>query len=719
MTEHSSNSTALVKPEYLERLNAPQREAVEKTEGPLLVLAGAGTGKTRVLTSRVVHILNLGLARPFEILAVTFTNKAALEMKERIHLALGQSLEGGLWLGTFHSLGLKILRRYAEDVDLNPHFSILDPDDQIRLLKQLLKLNHIDEKKTPAKMVSIIISRWKDRAIRYDQVPISEQGVISNIYEQYQKRLHLLNAVDFGDLLLHCLTLFQKHPSILEQYQRQFRYIHVDEYQDTNIAQYMWVRLLSGHHKNLCCVGDDDQSIYGWRGAEVGNILKFEKDFPNTYVVKLEQNYRSTSHIIKTAAKLISHNKERLSKTLWTEQVDGEKVIIRATWDSDDEARFICTEIEDLTRKGVNLQDTAILVRAGFQTRSFEERFLRMGIPYKVIGGFRFYERQEIRDAIAYIRLIVQPDDGMAFERIINLPKRGIGGATIQKIHEISRLDNISVPKAAFLYAQNSATGQVKLNILNFFSNIARWRNMLENNTPHVDVIKLMLDESGYASMWANDQSTDAPGRLENLKELVSAIEEFDYLQGFLEHVSLVMENNQKKLEDQVTIMSLHAAKGLEYDYVYLSGWEEKLFPHSKSLDENGQEGLEEERRLGYVGISRAKKRAVITHTKQRKMYSGWNKCHPSRFLKELPLENITIYSANGVLQKDKSHLNDDFIPIESSYTSIGNDFALGDRIFHKTFGYGSITDKDGEYVVVQFDTGHIKQIIASFVEHA
>ncbi|MDP2193209.1 MAG: 3'-5' exonuclease, partial [Alphaproteobacteria bacterium] len=587
-----------------------------------------------------------------------FTNKAALEMKERIHTALGQTLEGGLWLGTFHALGLKILRRHAEDVNLNPNFSILDTDDQLRLIKQLIKLNHIDDKKYPPKMVAIIISRWKDRAVTHDRVPEHEKGVISALYEQYQQRLHLLNAVDFGDLILHCLTLFQKQPSVLEQYQRQFRYIHVDEYQDTNIAQYLWIRLLSGYHKNLCCVGDDDQSIYGWRGAEVGNILRFEKDFPNTHVVKLEQNYRSTSHIIQTAAKLIAHNQDRLSKTLWTEQEEGEKVIVRATWDSEDEARFICREIEGHIQQGVKLQDIAILVRAGFQTRGFEELFLRMGIAYKVIGGFRFYERQEIRDALAYIRLIVQPDDGMAFERIINLPKRGIGASTIQKIHEISRSENISLPKAAFLYSQHMAKGAIKLNLHSFFHNIARWRHLLENQMPHVEVVKLMLDESGYAAMWANDQSTEAPARLENLKELVSAIEEFDNLEGFLEHVSLVMENNQKKQEDQVTIMSLHAAKGLEYDYVYLSGWEEKLFPHAKSLDENGISGLEEERRLGYVGISRAKKRAVITHAKKRKMYSGWQDCQPSRFLDELPLEHIVHYNANGTLQNAYSMTN-------------------------------------------------------------
>ncbi|MBP9752702.1 MAG: UvrD-helicase domain-containing protein [Proteobacteria bacterium] len=696
-------------------LNPPQREAVHHTEGPLLVLAGAGTGKTRVLTARIAHILELGLARPFEILAVTFTNKASNEMKERVMHALGHTIDG-LWLGTFHSLGLKMLRRHGDEIGLRENFTILDQDDQLRLIKQLLKVNHIDEKQTAAKMVQVIINKWKDKGLTPENVPQYDRNVIWDIYQQYQDRMMILNAVDFGDLLLHCLTLFKKKPEILAKYQRQFRYIHVDEYQDTNVTQYLWLRLLCQVHENICCVGDDDQSIYGWRGAEVGNILKFEQDFPTAHVVKLEQNYRSTSNIIKTAAHLISKNKERLGKTLWTDKEEGEKILIRGTWDAEDEARFIGDEVEELERKKVSLREIAVLMRAGFQTREFEERFLQIGIPYKVVGGFRFYERLEIKDAIAYIRLILQPDDALAFERIVNLPKRGVGETTVQKMHSLARDENISLPKAAEIYANNIAKGQIRLSLLHFFKQLEKWRLILQTgDIPHVELVKSMLDESGYTTMWMEDKSPDSPGRLENLRELVSALESFDTLQGFLEHVSLVMDNHQNESIDQVTLMTLHAAKGLEYKFVFLSGWEEGLFPHSKAIEENGEAGIEEERRLGYVGISRAKERAVITYAKQRRIHGRYQNSQPSRFIKELPKEHIIKVSPTGA---EQTHLSNNSVV---TFTSTGksHNFDVKDRIFHEKFGYGTVLDLDVDYLTIQFDTGSVRQVLAAYVDFA
>lgn len=696
-------------------LNAPQNEAVLYTEGPLLVLAGAGTGKTRVLTSRVAHILYSGLARPFEILAVTFTNRAASEMRERITKVLGTGIDG-LWLGTFHSLGLRILRRFGEEIGLRDNFTIIDSDDQLRLIKQLLKINDVDDKQTPAKMIAILINRWKDKGLKVTQIPLHEHGIAKDIYEQYQERLMILNAVDFGDLLLHCLTIFQKNPSILEKYQKQFRYIHVDEYQDTNVTQYLWLRLLSQTYQNICCVGDDDQSIYGWRGAEVGNILRFEKDFPDSKIIRLEQNYRSTSNIIKTAAELIANNSERLGKTLWTEKEEGEKVIIRGVWDPEDEARYVGEEVENLHRQKISLKNIAILMRAGFQTREFEERFLQIAIPYKVIGGFRFYERQEIKDAIAYTRLLVQPDDALAFERIINIPKRGIGSSTIQNLHTLARENGVSLPKIAEHYGFHQAKGQVRTQLVQFFTNLERWRRILQNGEEHhVSVVKLMLDESGYTKMWMDDKSPDAQGRLENLKELVSAIEEFDTLQSFLEHVSLVMENSQNESIDQVTLMTLHAAKGLEYDYVFLCGWEEGLFPHAKSLDESGEAGLEEERRLGYVGISRAKKKAFITHAKQRRIYGRWQNSTPSRFLKELPDKHVIKISASG---QEKDFNGSAFRKSTLSNQKF-HDYEMNDRVFHEKFGYGKVIGVEEEYVTIDFDTGSTRQILSAYVDHA
>ena len=702
----------LIDADYLASLNPAQRTAALETEGPVLILAGAGTGKTRVLTTRLAYILQNNLAYPSQILAVTFTNKAAQEMRERISHLLGSPVDN-MWIGTFHSLAVRMLRPHAELVGLQRNFTILDSDDQLRLIKQILRAEGIDEQKNPPKLVLSIISRWKDRGLTPEKITSSEQTgshLLVDVYKQYQERLKILNAADFGDLLLHCLTLFKENPFVLEGYQQQMRYLLVDEYQDTNISQYLWLRLLAQQSQNLCCVGDDDQSIYGWRGAEIGNILKFEKDFPGAKIIRLEQNYRSTPQILGAASGLISKNSSRLGKTLWTNDKAGEKVLIRGTWDSVDEARFIGDEVETLQRQGSPLGSIAILVRASFQTREFEERFLKLGIPYRVIGGPRFYERLEIRDALAYLRLVIQPDDGLAFERIINTPRRGIGTTSIQNIHIIAREQGISLPRAALLFCETGAKGATRTAIHKFFEDIARWRRLLETES-HAEVTKIILDESGYTTMWREDKSADAPGRLENLKELVNAIEEFESIPGFLEHVSLVMENNKQSQEDLLSIMTLHSAKGLEFDVVFLPGWEEGLFPHQRALQESGNAGLEEERRLGYVGLSRARRRAIVTYCLQRKMYQGWQMAVPSRFIREIPTEHATLIQPNG---------NEvDARPSSYSYTpppAPAHTFKNGDRIFHQKFGYGEIIDIDFDRLEIEFEHTGTKKIAANFV---
>jgi len=703
-------------PDYLLGLNSVQRSAVEATEGPVLVLAGAGTGKTRVLTTRLAHILTTNLAYPGQILAVTFTNKAAQEMRERIAHLLGRSVEG-MWLGTFHSLCVRILRSHAEWVGLQPNFTILDTDDQLRLIKQILKAENIDDRQFPPRLILSVISRWKDRGLTHDRVKRGEHDLAAKIYEQYQDRLRVLNAVDFGDLLLLCLTLFKEKPEILASYQEKFQYILVDEYQDTNVAQYLWLRLLAQGSNNLCCVGDDDQSIYGWRGAEVGNILKFEKDFPGATIIRLEQNYRSTSSILGAASGLIAHNQGRLGKTLWTDdKTEGDPVLIRGTWDSEDEARFIGDQIEDLQRSGESLGKVAVLVRAGFQTREFEERFLKLGIPYRVVGGPRFYERMEIRDSLAYLRLLVQPDDGLAFERIVNVPKRGIGNTTVQAIHVLAREQGVSLSKAARYYAEAQEKGAARVALRRFFQDMDRWRSLLDIE-PHVEVAKIVLDESGYTTMWREDKSADAPGRLENLKELVRALSEFEYIPGFLEHVSLVMDNNQQAEQEVVSLMTLHAAKGLEFNTVFLAGWEEGLFPHPRSLQETGQSGLEEERRLGYVGISRARKKAIITYCLQRRMYHGWQPAIPSRFIKEIPAQYSVHITANGgeVSARQVPVTKSTFLEKPLTYHS----FQVSDRVFHQKFGYGEVMEIEGDKLEIEFDDAGSKKIIADFVTRA
>src|SRR6056297_1093084 len=633
---------------YLEDLNPAQREAVERLDGPVLMLAGAGTGKTKALTARIAHLINTGRARPDNVLAVTFTNKAAREMKTRVHRLLGQTVEGMPWLGTFHAICVKLLRRHAELAGLKSNFTILDTDDQVRLMKQLIAAADIDDKRWPARMLAGIIDGWKNRAITPDKVPAADAGAFNgrgpDLYAQYQRRLKELNAVDFGDLLLHMVTIFQTSPDLLAQYRRWFRYILVVEYQDTNVAQYMWLRLLAAGHSNICVVGDDDQSIYGWRGAEVGNILRFEKDFPGATVVRLEQNYRSTPHILAAASGVIAANRGRLGKELWTEAEEGEKVRLIGHWDGEEEARWIGEEIEAMQRgtrgmRAFGLDEMAILVRASHQMRAFEDRFLTIGMPYRVIGGPRFYERMEIRDAMAYFRLVVSPADDLAFERVVNTPKRGLGDKAQQTIQRIARDNGLSLlDGAALAVEQGAIKGKGAQALGKLVVDLSRWGRMAGEGEPsHMELAGIILDESGYTEMWQNDKNPDSPGRLENLKELVKALEQFENLAGFLEHVSLIMENESEEQAEKVSIMTLHAAKGLEFPAVFLPGWEDGLFPSQRSMDERGLKGVEEERRLAYVGITRAEEVCTISFAGNRRVFGQWQSQMPSRFIDELP----------------------------------------------------------------------------------
>ncbi|MFG1347008.1 UvrD-helicase domain-containing protein [Xanthobacter autotrophicus DSM 431] len=638
---------------YLAGLNPEQREAVETLEGPLLVLAGAGTGKTRVLTARVAHILASGRAFPSQILVVTFTNKAAREMKERIHAMVGDQIEGMPWLGTFHSIGVRILRRHHELVGLKSGFTILDTDDQIRLLKQLLAAENIDEKRWPARLLASTIDGWKNRGLSPKDVPAGEGAVFANgkggmLYAAYQARLKALNAVDFGDLLLEGIRLFRENPDVLAEYHKRFKYLLVDEYQDTNVAQYLWLRLLAQGSKNVCCVGDDDQSIYGWRGAEVDNILRFESDFPGAKVIRLERNYRSTGHILSSASHLIAHNEGRLGKTLFSEGEDGEQVSVTGAWDSGEEARAVGEEIEQLQRAGHKLSEIAILVRASFQMREFEDRFVTLGMPYRVIGGPRFYERAEIRDALAYLRCVNSPADDLAFERIVNVPKRGIGDATVKQIHDVARAAGLPLQEAARVLTQSEELKpKVRGTLRGLIEAFDRWREQARA-LPHTELAEIVLDESGYTEMWQKDRSAEAAGRLENLKELVRSMEPFENLPGFLEHISLVMDADNGAGEDAVQVMTLHSAKGLEFDTVFLPGWEEGLFPHQRALDEQGKAGLEEERRLAYVGITRARASARIWFASNRRIHGMWNSTVPSRFLDELPDAHVRVEESRG-----------------------------------------------------------------------
>ncbi|MCA3599556.1 MAG: UvrD-helicase domain-containing protein, partial [Methylobacterium sp.] len=759
---------------YLQGLNPEQFRAVESLDGPVLVLAGAGTGKTRVLTSRIAHIIATSRARAGEILAVTFTNKAAREMKERITALIGAVGEGMPWLGTFHSIGTKILRRHAELVGLRPDFTILDTDDQIRLLKQILQAENIDEKRWPARVLAFQIDAWKNRALTPGKVSAGEghvfaEGRARELYKLYQERLKALNAVDFGDLLLENIRLFQENADILADFQRRFRFILVDEYQDTNVAQYLWLRLLAAGHRNLCCVGDDDQSIYGWRGAEVDNILRFEKDFPGATVIRLERNYRSTGHILGAAGHLIARNEGRLGKTLFTDGEEGERVSVACAWDSEEEARMVADEIEALQHKGHSLQEMAILVRASFQMREFEERFITNAIPYRVIGGPRFYERAEIRDALAYLRIVSQPADDLAFERIFNTPKRGLGDAVLNALHAYARPNRVPLLQAArVLIESDEISSRARPALRALVENIGRWASLIET-APHHELAEMILEESGYTDMWKKDRSADAAGRLDNLKELVRAMEEFDNLAGFLEHVGLVMEKSQGEDEARVSIMTLHGAKGLEFETVFLPGWEEGLFPSQRTLDEQGRAGLEEERRLAYVGLTRAKRRVKLYFATNRRIHGLWQSTIPSRFVDELPPGHVEVVEGQGTygsmqrLGYGGGSRFDKVSPANSSYQTPGwqrmqaakeagftpsrapqepgrgwgsassprtiegrvlasstmqsSRYSSGDRVFHIKFGPGSVAEVDGNKLTVDFDKAGRKMVLESFVQ--
>ncbi len=696
-------------PNHLSALNPEQKKAVQALDGPLLVLAGAGTGKTRVLVHRINHILHEGKAWPSEILAVTFTNRAAGEMRERIAQHSGH-MASSLWLGTFHSISARILRRHAKLLGYSERFNIIDTDDQLRLIKQILKDADLPHAKDICKQVLGYIETWKDRGLIPEKITsnhtldeISLQAL--NTYHTYQQRLIALDAMDFGDLLLNCLTLFQAHPDILQDYQARFKYILIDEYQDTNVAQYLWVRLLAQSHQNLCCVGDDDQSIYGWRGAEVANILKFEKDFPTAQVVRLEQNYRSTRHILAAASSLIEKNQQRLGKNLWTDEPGGERVHLKSTWDGKEEARWVAEEIEELHRKKVPLSEVAILVRAGFQTREFEECFLQMAIPHRIIGGFRFYERQEVRDAIAYLRLISHDKDGLAFERIINVPKRGIGAATLQKIHAHARTQNCAITEAAQQLLQSGIIkGKGGEKLTAFFQQLDDWRHYAQDHSLE-ELLNHVLLTSGYKDYWREQNTLESKGRLENLQELAHAVREFDSMHAFLEHVSLVMENVQNTTQESVTIMTIHSAKGLEFDYVFLTGWEEGIFPSERSRMEGRD--LEEERRLAYVGLTRARKRASISFALNRYFFGQWSSNPPSRFIQDLPKDHILELPAS-------------FQRFRSAPTMMDvspKKFQVGERVFHLKFGYGHITHISGQHVQVTFDHAGPKKILEDFLQ--
>ena len=766
-------------PPYLEGLNPPQRQAVLTTEGPVLVLAGAGTGKTAALTARLAHLIASRLAWPSQILAVTFTNKAAREMKERVAALSGGALEGMPWLGTFHSVAARMLRAHAELVGLKSNFTILDTDDQLRVMKQLIQSSGLDEKRWPARQLGSLIDRWKNRGWLPSQVDPGEAesfgpGRGRELYAAYQERLKTLNACDFGDLLLHMLAIFRAYADVLGQYRERFKYILVDEYQDTNSAQYEWLKQLAEPKRNLCCVGDDDQSIYSWRGAEVANILKFDRDFPGATVIRLEQNYRSTSHILSAADGVIANNSGRLGKTLWTDAGDGEKVRVVGIWDGPEEARRVGEEIENAQARGRPLSDCAILVRAQFQTREFEERFIAIGLPYQIIGGYRFYERAEIRDALAYLRLIHQPADDLAFERIVNQPKRGLGDKALATIHAAARTQRQPLLiAAATLLDSDELPARARNPLGRFLADIARWRGM-SDQMPHAELAHIVLDESGYTAMLQAERTAEAAGRLENLAELARAMEEYDNLAGFLEHVSLVMDNDEDRSRDKVTIMTMHAAKGLEFDTVYLPGWEEGIFPSQRALDEGGVAALEEERRLAYVAITRARRRCTILHAANRRIYGQWTSSIPSRFVAELPEAHVeqetTMTGGESLWRAQWSERADPFahlgpaqamrasargpgfqralatpplegrgrgwgrgggrgvrdsyarppIEVKASAVSLGNagrsDLSLGQRVFHEKFGHGTIAAIEGNKLEIDFEHAGRKKVLDSFV---
>ena len=699
----------------LDSLNKSQKEAVNFFHGPLIVLAGAGTGKTRVLTTRLSKIVNDKLASPYQILTVTFTNKAANEMKSRVENILKVNT-AGWWLGTFHSMGARILRKHPEIVGLKKQFTIIDTDDQLKLLKQVLSFHNIEEKRWPAKNLNFIIQRWKDKGLNPENVDSVGSDFANNkgaeLYNTYQNRLQTLNATDYGDLLLQNLNIFSLEPNILELYQNQFKYILVDEYQDTNSCQYSWLRNLAGEDNKICVVGDDDQSIYSWRGAEVANIQKFGKDFNNVKVVKLEKNYRSKGNILKAANFLISKNKARMGKNLWTDANDGKKISIINTYNSGEEAIYVSDKIEELKNSKESLNSCAILVRASYQTRSFEDRFIKIGLPYKIIGGTKFYERLEIRDALAFFRVTSSDYDDLAFERIINVPKRGLGEKSMRQIEVFARKKDISLLQAArILVIENSFAVKTNAKLLSFLKSVDRWREKINLSAP--ELAKIILDESGYTEMWQNDKSIEAETRLDNLKELVNALNEFDDIRSFLEHIQLVMDNETSNVKETVNIMTFHAAKGLEYKYVFLPGWEEDVFPNRRALEERFNEGLEEERRLAYVGITRAREQIWIIHANSRIIHGQWYYSVPSRFISELPKENINFINTYSEINQNNYETVDENKKINYSEE---NKIFKGTQVFHQKFGYGIVISLDGENVEVKFNKTNIKKVRVEFL---
>ena len=741
MTEELNN--------YLKLLNNPQRIAVENTEGALLVLAGAGSGKTRVLTYKILHLLVKKLAFPSQILAVTFTNKAAIEMKTRISKLLNYPIDK-MWIGTFHSISAKILRGHAELIGLKSNFVIIDSDDQIKLIKQICEREKIDTKEKTPRYFSSIINNYKNKgllpkSIKVNKYKKNEESI--KIYALYQEELFRLNCVDFGDLILHCLTIFKKNLEVYSKYKKIFKYILVDEYQDINKVQQQWLEIFYEGHKNICCVGDDDQSIYSWRGADVSNLLNFEKNFSKPKVIRLEQNYRSTKNILECASTLIKKNKDRYGKELWSDNEDGEKIYVNGFWQTKDEAIYVSDKIERLISKNTSLKEISLLFRVSAHTRSFEERFINLGLPYKIIGGLRFYERREIKDVIAYLRLINNPSDDLALERIINIPKRGIGKTTLAKINQLARFNKISMLEASSLFVQDSST-KINLEINEFILKIHKWIKF-KNEMSHVDLVQLVLEDSKYIEYIENEEkiskNPDSLHRLENIKEFIESLKDFENLEGFLEHVSLVMENITNTSDQTISLMTMHGAKGLEFDNVFLIGWEEGVFPSKKSIDELGKTGLEEERRLAYVAITRARKRVNITYVNQnRYSYASHDFNMPSRFISELPKELIIVTDSSYL--KNNSFI-DEFSQIENletDYISPGRKRLLsnlkkneidwefnqdmdimqnedtsfeGKRVFHQKYRYGTLLNYDGEKANVKFDNSDIKNIFIKYLQ--
>ena len=745
-------------PPWLQGLNPPQREAATRLAGPMLLLAGAGTGKTRALTARLAHILATRAAWPSQILAVTFTNKAAREMRERLRAAVGDAVEGMPFLGTFHATAARMLRRHAGLVGLTAGFTILDPDDVERLLKRVITEAGLDERRWPARQLASLLDRFKNAGKLPGDLDAADthafaDGRAAELYARYQAELRQLDACDFGDLLLHMLAIFRAHPDVKAEWQARFRHILVDEFQDTNAAQYRWLRALAapaeGGTATLCCVGDDDQSIYSWRGAEIGNMLRFERDFPGTRIIRLEQNYRSTGHILGAAGGIIANNRGRLGKSLWTEAHAGDPVGVIAVWDGPEEARLVGERIERLQREGAPLSDIAILVRAQFQTREFEDRFIQLGLPYRIVGGFRFYERAEIRDALAYLRATLSVSDSLAFERIANTPRRGLGEKSLARLAAFARAAGLSLQAAAAQLAEtDELPGAARTGLRTLTAGLRRWREAAHSLRPPA-LLDLVLDESGYRAMLEADRAIEAEARLENLRELGRAMEDWPDVESFLEHVALVMDNDRDDAGEKVTLMTLHAAKGLEFAHVFLPGWEEGIFPSQRALDEGGEASLEEERRLAYVGITRARRRATILHAANRRVYGQWTSSLPSRFVAELPPAHVaaeTTMTGGASLWRAAVMGDDDpFAHVARGQgrgpgwsrattqprhartiegrvlaSTVGGaprtDIEVGSRVFHQKFGPGTVKAKDGNKIEVHFDHAGTKMVLDSFV---